>query len=370
MNDVLPPTSDAPARTRLLLSPFYHSAVNSVTKPNKYVFCSQYFVDRWMPLLGGVGTQIVLYLRRLGFHNRVTGEVRDEIPVEISDIARGVGCSPRTVQYHLAENAALGMFIRKRERFEVDPRSSDGRRRQCENGFQIAMDDPVHDDDLAAVGTYILEQEVLNGLRLPDAAGVGSPLISSPMQKLRGGKACNLSPGAKIAGEEPGAESASPRCKNCTPKEKRDTKTKDTSSTLNVGEGVDFISLGNSPEAAGLCHESPPSMPARTEMSWLDRQAAAIVEELQDWGSESRHRQLLSICEQHDLSDLSQQALIATRTRLAKSGRRGLIARPGAYYASVLVKLLEQRQVFVPTAGEDDAEEVRRLVRQSLRLED
>lgn len=56
------------------------------------------------------------------------------------------------------------------------------------------------------------------------------------------------------------------------------------------------------------------------------------------------------------------------RERLAKETRRGVVEKPGAYYQSVLIKLLETHQVFVPTAGEDDPEEVRRLVWESLGL--
>ena len=49
--------------------------------------------------------------------------------------------------------------------------------------------------------------------------------------------------------------------------------------------------------------------------------------------------------------------------------RHGVLERPGAYCQSVLIKLLEGHQIFVPTAGEDNAAEVRRLVKLSLGLE-
>ena len=48
--------------------------------------------------------------------------------------------------------------------------------------------------------------------------------------------------------------------------------------------------------------------------------------------------------------------------------KRGILEKPGAYYQRILIRLLEGHQVFVPTAGEEDAEEVRRQVRQSLGL--
>ena len=135
--------------------------------------------------------------------------------------------------------------------------------------------------------------------------------------------------------------------------------------TLNVKEGsLDFVSWGEKdiPEARP---ENPRSVP---EIG-LDANVNALVQELKDWGSERRHKQLLSVCEQKGLSHLSRQALQATRYRLARETKRGALGKPGAYYQSILIDLLEAHQVFVPTAGEDDPEEVRRLARQSLGLE-
>lgn len=80
------------------------------------------------------------------------------------------------------------------------------------------------------------------------------------------------------------------------------------------------------------------------------------------------HRQLLAVCDQNGLQDLPRQALQATRERMAKETRRGAVEKPGEYYQCVLLKLLEKHQIFVPTAGEDDPEEVRRQARVSLGL--
>ncbi len=95
------------------------------------------------------------------------------------------------------------------------------------------------------------------------------------------------------------------------------------------------------------------------------------MEELRDWGSERRHRQLLAVCERHDLSDLPRQALHATRERLAREKQQGVLEKPGAYYVRVLLKLLQDRQVWVPTLAEraeDDPDDTRRLARESLGL--
>lgn len=96
-----------------------------------------------------------------------------------------------------------------------------------------------------------------------------------------------------------------------------------------------------------------------------------IVEELRDWGSERRHLQLVSVCEQYNMLHLTSQALKATRQRLAQETKLGVLEKPGAYYQRILIKLLADHQVFVPTLAEkveDDPDEVQRLVRQSMGL--
>ena len=51
-------------------------------------------------------------------------------------------------------------------------------------------------------------------------------------------------------------------------------------------------------------------------------------------------------------------------------GTKGPLEKPGAYYQKILLALLEDHQVFVPKLGEDDLDEVRRLARASLGLEE
>ncbi|MBV9849176.1 MAG: hypothetical protein JO250_05750, partial [Armatimonadetes bacterium] len=56
---------------------------------------------------------------------------------------------------------------------------------------------------------------------------------------------------------------------------------------------------------------------------------------------------------------------------LDAEGSHGPLEKPGAYYQRVLVALLNEHQVFVPTLAEqaeDDPREVRRLARESLGL--
>ena len=108
----------------------------------------------------------------------------------------------------------------------------------------------------------------------------------------------------------------------------------------------------------------PPNLRARS----LASQAVALVQELRDVGSESRHYQLLAICEENNLPNLATQALNETRRRIANP-RRGEVEKPGAYYQTALLRRLAEHNVHVPTRAELNAEpasEVKRLIQESL----
>lgn len=139
--------------------------------------------------------------------------------------------------------------------------------------------------------------------------------------------------------------------------------------TLNVEEGINFVAAQEqSIEKASKQPNKPSNSHSGSLRSTvLDNLTAALVNELGDLGSEKRHRQLLDICERNGLDDLSKQALLATRRRLAQEQAQGVLEKPGAYYQKILIGLLEDHQVFVPPAGsKDEQAEVKRLARASL----
>ena len=65
----------------------------------------------------------------------------------------------------------------------------------------------------------------------------------------------------------------------------------------------------------------------------------------------------------------SFSAATATRQRPASEGVWGPLERPGEYYQSILLALLEDHQVSVQELGKGDPDEVRRLARATLGLE-
>ncbi len=160
--------ADRPAAARLLVSPYYNEAKNEITRPDRQVVSSRYFVENWMPRLGETATCVVLYLRSLAGDLRA-GEV--SVEVDQKAIAGAVGCSVRTLQRVFADNALLGRFVRKEERFERD---AAGHVRQTESLYFVALDDPLVPEDeprLAEIlGRRLVEKPT--GKRIMDAPGV------------------------------------------------------------------------------------------------------------------------------------------------------------------------------------------------------
>lgn len=152
----------------LTVSPFYHEAKNELARPDRAVFCSQYFVEKWMPRLGATATCIVLCMRRLG-GNVVNGEAA--IQVNQDDIATAIGCSDRTIRREISDNAALSRFVRVEDRFM---RGEHGHVRRVESVYYIAMDDPLVDEDEPLLRTLLerKEQRPTSGGKVIEPVGV------------------------------------------------------------------------------------------------------------------------------------------------------------------------------------------------------
>lgn len=136
-----------PLANTAMVRPDYHYARNELLRPDRTVFCSRYFVEKWIPRLGPTATTIVLTLRALAGEIHTTTEAGvGEAAVEVSQetVARQLGCSTSTFYRELRNNAALQAFLRIEQRFK---RNQKGHIRQSENLYFIAMDDPLIPED-------------------------------------------------------------------------------------------------------------------------------------------------------------------------------------------------------------------------------
>lgn len=142
-------TSEPPKKTSArsesaFVSPFYHEAKNEITRPNHFVGCSRYLVEKWLPRLGPLGFSLVLHLRSLGYYNPATGELRDAIQINQNDLGRVLGVSLDTLQREMKRNPALGAFVRVEKFYQ---RNQTGHLQRLDSVYYIAMDDPLIPED-------------------------------------------------------------------------------------------------------------------------------------------------------------------------------------------------------------------------------
>ncbi len=400
------------------ISPYYIDARNTITQPDKMVFLSQYFRRSWMPVLGPLGTAIVIYLRGACYHNRKSGETRDTVQISQREIAAGCGCSVPTLKRELERNLALGQFVRISPEWERD--GINGRVRQLENHYKVAMDDPLTEIDEARLKELIDERISQERVSLEQQARrrpgerprklISIKEVTSQSEALpqteTGLTACSKAGlhAVSDAVNNEGSNAVNTACSNqANPPEYHTLfskaapvaqnellrpvahfeptpvqnellynesllKTTKEKETLNVSEAIHFVT--QKPKEAEIASQTPVWRNALDDACL--RESTRIVEELKDWGSERRHHQLLSVCEQHGLLHLPGCALKATRQRLAQETKLGVLEKPGAYYQKVLIKLLADHQVFTPTLAEksvENPEDVRQLVRLSLGLD-
>jgi len=274
----------------------------------------------------------ILVRSTLGWQDPDTGERRIEAELPLSSFIRPDLCE-NSARKGLAEAIAAGLIVRT-----VAANSREGAR------YALRWADGA-----------ALERALEKSRR---AHGTGN----SSRQCSRGGGPKNAPLGGSTGGELfRGPKNAPPyidKTKNPSPEKKEDT-----GRTLNVGFELNSVQ-GEEARRSGTI------VPVKCDLlaESLEGGASALVEELADRGSERRYRQLLSVCERNGLDHLVHQSLTATRNRMARESKHGALEKPGAYFCHILVKLLQDHQVFVPVAGEDDPEEVRRLARASLGL--
>ena len=290
----------------------------------------------------------ILIRGTLGWEDPDTGDRRVEAELPLSAFLRP-DLSESSARRGLAEAIAAGLIVRtaaanSREGARYALRWADGeaQARAIEKARRAVADPLLGDPE--------------RGLQLEANGTEGRGVLLTPLEEK--GR------GVKLRG-----------VKSTPPYKERKNQRKESKNqelTLNVSEDkFSAVSREAPPAPTATEGRSATSRPKarNAKAEGLNRLVAGLVAELQDLGSERRHQQLLSICEQHGLDDLAHQALQATRRRMAAEGEQGPLEKPGAYYQRVLVALLEEHQVFVPTLAEkakDDPAEVRRLLWASL----
>lgn len=102
------------------------------------------------------------------------------------------------------------------------------------------------------------------------------------------------------------------------------------------------------------------SPPAASPLPWKQQKINEVVAATGDEKSRLRFKQLLDVCDGASALDAWQDALDALKR--AESGAAGLVERPGAYFASVLVSSLNDRGVAVPVGKPSERRSVKSAI--------
>ena len=131
---------------KALLQRAYGSRRAAIIQPERGMFLTQYFFNRWLPLLGHSAATVVLAARSMCYWNPLTGELRNTVETDMAELARRAAVSLRTVKDVLANELIQHFFLRYRVRRIMTPNGV----RTAGILLQVRMDDPLTPEDQTA----------------------------------------------------------------------------------------------------------------------------------------------------------------------------------------------------------------------------
>lgn len=134
---------DEGSARKIQLQRAYGTERARVIQPERGMFLTLYFLNSWLPLLGHSAAATVLAARSMCYWNPMTGEMRNVVETDMSELARRAAVSVRTVKDVLNNDLVRRFFLR----YKV-------RRIMTSNGvrtagilLQVRMDDPLTPED-------------------------------------------------------------------------------------------------------------------------------------------------------------------------------------------------------------------------------
>jgi hypothetical protein len=139
------PAATGPNR-KIMLQRAYGSERARVIQPERGMFLTTYFFNQWLPELGQSGATTVLAARSLCYWNPMTGELRNTIETDMSELAKRAAVSVRTVKDVLNKELVKRYFLRYKVRRIMTPNGI----RTAGIILQVRMDDPLTPEDQAS----------------------------------------------------------------------------------------------------------------------------------------------------------------------------------------------------------------------------
>lgn len=130
---------------KVMLQRAYGNRRAAVIQPERGMFLTLYFFNKWLPLLGHSAMTVILAARSMCYWNPLTGELRNSIDTEMSELARRAAVSVRTVKDVLANDLVQRYFLRYIVRRIMTPNGV----RTAGITLLVRMDDPITPDDQA-----------------------------------------------------------------------------------------------------------------------------------------------------------------------------------------------------------------------------
>lgn len=130
-------------KRKFMLQRAYGSERAKIIQPERGMFVTHYFFNQWLPLLGHSAATVVLAARGMCYWNPLTGELRNTIETDMSELARRASVSVRTVKDVLANPLIHKYFLRYTVRRIFTPNGV----RTAGISLQVRMDDPLSPDD-------------------------------------------------------------------------------------------------------------------------------------------------------------------------------------------------------------------------------
>jgi hypothetical protein len=136
--------TNEPARNRkVMLQRAYGSKRAAIIQPERGMFVTMYFFANWLPLVGHSALTIIMAARSMCFWNPMTGELRNTVETDMTELAARAAVSIRTVKEVLKNELIRNYFLRYRARRMMTPNGI----RTAGITLQVRMDDPLTPQD-------------------------------------------------------------------------------------------------------------------------------------------------------------------------------------------------------------------------------
>jgi hypothetical protein len=132
-----------PNNRKMMLARAYGSQRAQLIQPERGMFVTLYFFNCWLPLVGHSAFTVILAARSLCYWNPSTGELRNVIETDMSELAQRAAVSVRTVKDVLSNELVRRHFLRYRVRRIMTPNGV----RTAGISLQVRMDDPLTPQD-------------------------------------------------------------------------------------------------------------------------------------------------------------------------------------------------------------------------------